>query len=135
MPIDYSKRAKALVGTRFRPQGRSAASGLDCVGLVLAAFDISPKIARRNYRLRGDHRLEIEAGLSRRFRRITPSKRRTGDVLLLAVTADQFHLAIVTDAGFVHADAALRQVVETPGDPKWPILGAYRRRVRHRKVD
>jgi hypothetical protein len=41
----------------------------------------------------------------------------------------QIHLGIRTAAGFVHAHAGIRRVVETPGTPAWPILAAYRRRV------
>ena len=40
-PDGIVARARALIGTRFRPQGRSAAEGLDCVGLVALAV-LSP---------------------------------------------------------------------------------------------
>jgi hypothetical protein len=85
---------------------------------------------RHDYRLRGDHRNEVAAGLVRFFRRIGIKQRRPGDLLLLAVAEDQLHLAVSTGAGFVHADARLRKVVETPGEPQWPLIGTYRRRVR-----
>ena len=49
-----------------------------------------------------------------------------GDLLLLAPGPYQHHLAILTDRGFVHADAGLRRVVETPGWPAWPLVGAWR---------
>jgi hypothetical protein len=51
-------------------------------------------------------------------------------LLLFSVAADQRHLAVLTERGFVHADAGLRQVVETPGPPAWRVLSAWRRRVR-----
>jgi murein DD-endopeptidase / murein LD-carboxypeptidase len=121
-------RAQALVGTRFRPQGRSPQHGLDCVGLLLCAFDLPREVARSDYRLRGKHRTEIEQGLRASFRRIPTKWRRAGDVLLLGVAQDQLHLAIASEDGFVHADARLGRVVETPGPPHWPILGVYRRR-------
>jgi hypothetical protein len=50
--------------------------------------------------------------------------------MLMRVAKDQIHLGIRTAAGFVHADASLRRVVETPGMPEWPILGVYRKRGR-----
>lgn len=125
-------RAAALVGVPFRAQGRDAARGLDCVGLVIVAFDLPRDMARRDYRLRGDHRDELVAGLRQHFRRVSTRKRRTGDLLLVAVAADQFHLGIFTDRGFVHADARLGQVVETPGMPRWPLIAIYRRRTRRR---
>jgi len=124
----HASRALALVGTRFRPQGRSAEHGLDCVGLLLCAFDLPPDTVRSDYRLRGAYREEIEQALHAGFRRIPNRWRRAGDVLLLAVAQDQLHLAIASEAGFVHADARLGRVVETRGEPRWPLLGVYRRR-------
>ena len=130
MPIDYGARARAFVGTRFRPQGRSKETGVDCVGLILCVFRIAPDLVSRDYRLRGDHQVQIEHGLDQWFRRLLHGNFRRGDVLLMAVAADQLHLGVSTDAGFVHADAGLGRVVETPGRPKWPVVGAYRKRTR-----
>lgn len=123
------RRARALIGSPFRPQGRDPCIGLDCVGLVLCAFDVSPDTIRRNYRLRGSHRHEVEAGLMQFFRKVRIKERRPGDVLLFAISSDQIHLAISCGASFVHADARLRQIVETPGRPPWPVIGVYRQRV------
>jgi murein DD-endopeptidase / murein LD-carboxypeptidase len=33
---------------------------------------------------------------------------------------------VLTDGGFVHADAGLRRVVETPGRPDATLIGAWR---------
>ncbi|MEO7277499.1 MAG: peptidoglycan endopeptidase [Sphingomicrobium sp.] len=125
MEINYAERAQALVGTRFRPQGRSAL-GLDCIGLVIAVFDLPSSAAPIDYRLRGDHRSELRAGLARSFRKVREV--RAGDVLLIEITADQLHLAVRTCDGFVHAHAGIGRVVETPGLPGWPVIGAYRKR-------
>lgn len=122
-------RALALAGTPFRAQGRGSA-GLDCVGLVLAACDLPQGMARDDYRLRGDHRREIVGALGARFRKVGFARRRVGDLLLMAVADDQFHLGVMTERGFVHADARLGQVVETPGMPRWPVIAIYRRRTR-----
>jgi cell wall-associated NlpC family hydrolase len=130
MDIVHVERARTLVGCRFRPQGRDAATGLDCVGVIVVAFGLPVDAVRRDYRIRGLHRREIEAGLAACFRKVSRTQARPGDVLLLALANDQTHLAILTGGGFVHADAGLRQVVETPGVPPWPIVGAWRRRVR-----
>jgi hypothetical protein len=126
----HAERARALVGVPFRPQGRDACLGLDCAGLALAAFGLPPDLARRDYRLRGNHRSEIETALRRHFRKISRPQGRAGDLLLLTVGHEQFHLAVLTTAGFVHADARLGRVVETPGRPHWKVSAAYRRRVR-----
>lgn len=131
----HAERARALVGTRFRAQGREAATGLDCAGLAIAAFRLPRDEFRRDYRLRGDHRRELESVLGRDFRRVARSQSRPGDIMILNVARDQLHLAISTGAGFVHADAKLGKVVETPGAPRWQIIAVYRRRVRGPRAD
>jgi hypothetical protein len=131
MTIDYAERARALVGIRFRPQGRGA-DGMDCVGLILSAYAISSAAARRNYRLAGDHRAELELGLAQSFRRVSSRSLKPGDVMLLALARERFHLVVRTAAGFVHAHAGIGRVVETPGLPDWPLIGVYRKRTRTR---
>ena len=129
-----AERARKLVGTRFRAQGRDPRTGLDCAGLAIVAFRLPAEQFRRDYRLRGDHRLELESVLDRDFRRVPRTQRRPGDLLMLAVAGDQLHLAIRTDAGFVHADATHGRVVETPGEPRWKTVAVYRRRTRPSKA-
>jgi len=130
MSVDYVERARALVGVPFKPQGRDPELGLDCVGLTLEVFGIRGADIRRSYRLRGNRQDEIEGGLTGSFRRV--SARRPGDLVLLAVAADQLHFAVLTNRGFVHADARLRRVVETPGEPRWPVIGIFRKRARRK---
>lgn len=126
----YAARARALVGTRFRAQGRETATGLDCAGLAIVAFGLPSEGFRRDYRLRGDHRQELARVLARDFRRVGYALCRPGDLMLLSVARDQLHLAIKSEVGFVHADARLGKVVETPGDPRWAMVAVYRRRKR-----
>jgi len=128
MNAKYAARARALVGVRFRPQGRDPSLGLDCVGLVLATFGIPPGAVRYNYRLRGDHGEEIAHSVGHWFRRVSKRRCGAGDLMLLQVASEQFHFAISTERGFVHADAHLARVVETPGEPGWPIIGIFRKR-------
>ncbi|MDP9422877.1 MAG: C40 family peptidase [Pseudomonadota bacterium] len=122
----HATRAIALVGTPFRPQGRNPSHGLDCIGLCLIAYGLPVSMARDDYRLRGDHRDEIETAILTNFRRVGHARPRPGDLLLMLPAADQPHLGILTVGGFVHADARLRHVVETPGAPSWPVAGTYR---------
>lgn len=129
MKQDYAERARALVGTRFRAQGRGP-EGLDCVGLVLEVFRIPPDAVRRDYALRGEGEGELKGQVMRFFRTASAALQREGDLLLLAPAVDQLHLAVLTERGFVHAHAGLRRVVETPGAPAWPVLGVFRRRTR-----
>jgi cell wall-associated NlpC family hydrolase len=127
--------ARALIGTAFRPQGRDPALGLDCVGLVIAVFAIDPALVRRDYRLAGPvDEAALRATLDTWFRRVGRARLRPGDVLLAAPAKRQRHLAIFTGEGMVHADAALRRIVELPGPPPWPIVGVFRRRSRARRV-
>lgn len=118
--------ARSCVRARFRPQGRSAATGLDCVGVALAAARaIGLRPALPAYSLGGDaeDRLgTVLAGLGcERVATATP-----GDLLEIAPALRRRHLAVVTPAGVVHAHAGLGRVVEGPLDPAWRIIAAWR---------
>jgi murein DD-endopeptidase / murein LD-carboxypeptidase len=126
MPIDYAARARALVGTRFRAQGRGE-GGLDCVGVVIATFGIPADAVRRDYRLRGNDVHEVVQALAGFFRAVAQEHAGDGDLMLMQPARDQLHFGVRIDKGFVHADARLRRVVETPGMPAWPVLGIYRK--------
>ncbi len=122
-PDEIVARARALIGIRFRPQGRSAAEGLDCIGLAAAAIDA--RNVPRDYAMRGNssRRLADElrgAGLS------TVDIMAPGDVLILSPGPAQLHLGIFTGTGLVHGDAGLRRVVERPLPLPWPVLGIWR---------
>lgn len=123
---ELAERARRLVGAPFKPQGRDPGVGLDCVGVIASVYRLPADAARGNYRLRGRHLAEIGSALSRHLRRVSGARREAGDVLVCAVARDQAHLAVWCGASFVHADARLRRVVETPGDPRWPIEAVFR---------
>jgi cell wall-associated NlpC family hydrolase len=122
------QRARSLVGAPFRPQGRDPQSGLDCVGVVLRSFLIPAACVRRDYRLRGPYFGEVEAALSTWFERKNPTESRAGDVILFALPRDVTHLAVHCGETFVHADASLCRVVETPITDRWPMAGTFRSR-------
>ena len=122
-PDQIVASARALIGTRFRPQGRTAAEGLDCIGL--AALAIDARNVPRDYALRGSssRRLIDElqaAGLA------AADSMAPGDVLVLSPGPEQLHLGIFTGNGLVHGDAGLRRVVERPLPLPWPVLGIWR---------
>lgn len=118
-------RARACVGARFRPQGRSISDGLDCIGLAGIAFAV--ETMPRDYALRGGTSARVAAGaVAAGLRPIDPLAAEAGDLLMVEAGPRQFHLLVRTDAGFIHADARLRRVVEVPGPPPWPVLGAWR---------
>jgi cell wall-associated NlpC family hydrolase len=116
-------RARALIGVRFRPQGRSRASGLDCVGLVAEA--VGAANVPCDYALRGSSPDRLAAGLAAAGLRPTDAMRR-GDVLALAAGPGQLHLAIYSGDGLIHGDAGLGRVVERPGPPPWPVHSIWR---------
>lgn len=119
-------RARACVGARFRPQGRSVADGLDCVGVAGIAFGVAA--LPRDYALRGVALKRVEAvAEAAGLRRIETAEVMAGDLLLVEAGPAQVHLLVATGAGFVHADAGLRRVVETPGAPRWPLLAVWRK--------
>jgi murein DD-endopeptidase / murein LD-carboxypeptidase len=124
---EIAARARALVGTRFRPQGRSVEDGLDCVGVAALALGIPAGRVPWDYALRGQRLAEIEQGL-RGFgcRPVDPDALRTGDLAVCRTGPEQYHLAIVTPSGFVHADAGLRRVAHRPFPLIWPIESAWR---------
>lgn len=123
------ERARFLVGVQFRPQGRDPIFGLDCIGLILCAFAIPAAGARRDYRLAGNDTAALDRGLRSFFDRLSAEDRNAGDVILCNVRPGQCHLAVECGGSFVHADARLRRVVETPGAPPWPVSAAYRRKI------
>ena len=96
--------------------------------MVLLTYGIAVNSVRRNYRLSGDHRSEIERELTRHFRLVRGDGIRDGDLMLFAVSPKQLHFGIRTNGGFVHADARLGRVVESPAPPQWPVLATFRRR-------
>lgn len=119
--------ALALVGVPFRVQGRDAATGVDCVGVVAIALRAGGYAGPLpgDYRLRtGAHPMVAEPGAA--F--VPADLPAIGDVTVFRAGAGQLHLGIRTRAGLVHADAALRRVVLRPGADAWPLVAAWRLR-------
>ncbi|WP_420140896.1 peptidoglycan endopeptidase [Sphingomonas sp.] len=116
--------ARACVGARFRPHGRDPRWGLDCVGVAAAAFG---REVAGDYPLRGGDPDAVSRAIAALgLRRIAPDLAAAGDLVLMAAGPEQLHLAVLTERGFVHADAGLRRVVETPGRPVLAVIGAWR---------
>lgn len=124
MGVKVVTRARALVGTPFRLHGRDA-RGVDCVGLVALAW-ARPGEIPTGYALRTCDPAVLEGPLrAMRFRR--RRKLKPGDILVLNAGPAQLHLGIWTGESLIHADAALRRVVETPGWARWPVLSMWGR--------
>ena len=118
--------ARALVGVRFRPQGRSAETGLDCIGVVAVAAGVPIDRVPADYVLRTDDAKRMRAGFVAAGFAEAAGDGEPGDVLIVRAGWGQAHVVVLTPGGFVHADAALRRVVEVPGAVGWPVVGAWR---------
>lgn len=118
MRADLWAAAEALVGVRFRLQGRDAATGMDCVGVIVAAFAaVGVRLAALDdYTLRGVSLRRAEAGLEAAGLRRTRGPILTGDVGLFALPARQLHLALLAPGRMIHADAGLRRVAAAPAN-------------------
>lgn len=117
-----------MVGVTFRPQGCDPATGLDCVGLVWAAYAAAgrPLVRPVGYPLRGWSRIQVEAGLFQAGFVPVVGARREGDLVLVAYPAGQFHLGLTGLDRLVHAHAGLRRVVETPLDDAMRGVACWR---------
>lgn len=108
--------AEALVGARFRLQGRDAVTGLDCVGVIVAAYAAAGVRleAIDDYALRGFAAERAAAALKTAgFARVDDAV-RPGDVGLFKLPTRQVHLALLAPGRLIHADAGLRRVVIAP---------------------
>lgn len=122
------REARSWVGTRFRHQGRTR-NGVDCIGLlVCSARAVGLELVdRTDYARRPDGR-QLAAELRAQLVPIELAAALPGDVLLLSFDRSPGHVALVSDAGLIHAAALLRRVVEHRMDELWRgrVRGAFR---------
>lgn len=123
--------ARTLLGVRFAHQGRHPATGLDCLGLLLAAADKAGLTINdqppnffddRQYGYRPDTEY-LQDMLAKHLEPVGTAE--IGDVLLLRIGGRPQHLALVSDyplageLGMIHAYAVARKVVEHRLDGVW----------------
>lgn len=115
--------ARTLIGSPFRLHGREPATGIDCVGLAALVFGKADVPSGYSVRTAdgGSVAALVDAAGLRRVRR----EPRPGDLVLLTSGPTQCHLIVMSQEGFVHADAGMGRVVETPGQPPWPIIAVW----------
>lgn len=126
---ELAEAARALVGAPFRLHGRCSATGLDCIGVLAAAYaacgahaPLPGRYALRSRDLPPTAAIAVRLGL-----RETGGPIRAGDVVIARPGPCQHHLAIATAPDrFVHAHAGLRRVVEGPIPADWPIIARWR---------
>lgn len=120
-------RARALIGVRFRPQGRSAETGLDCIGVAAMAMGMRAEKVRRDYRLDSNDADKVNGEIDKAgFIRIAPAAATAGDMVMVRTGPTGLHVVILTGGGYIHADMRPRRVVEVPGTVPWPVLSAWR---------
>lgn len=119
--------ARAVLGVRYRPQGRSPDHGLDCIGVAALAARAGGfrGAIPADYPVRGGDAATLLARFDASGLRRTDAA-APGDLALFATGPGQCHLVVLTPGGIIHADAALRRVVARPGPPPWPLLGCWR---------
>lgn len=125
----FAQAAAALVGTPFRLHGRDRISGLDCVGLLIAALRAIGRAPGNpcGYRLRsGDFtpllRHFTQAGFGEH-----PGPIRSGDVVQVIPGPGQLHFLVASTQGdFIHAHAGLGRVVRLPPPLGWDVDRIWR---------
>lgn len=125
----FAEAARTLAGVPFRMHGRDAASGLDCVGVVLLSLraagiviDSTPAYTIRQIGVAVPEALIARAGFVRADGPMQP-----GDLLSTRPGPGQLHLLIAADDhAAIHAHAGLRRVVATPLPLPWPIERKWR---------
>jgi cell wall-associated NlpC family hydrolase len=127
---DLARAALGLAGTPFRLHGRDPATGLDCIGLFVAAMaragrrvDLPNGYALRTRSLPDLRSFARAAG----FAALAGDAPQPGDVCMVRPGPVQFHLVIAAcPTAFVHAHAGLGRVVVTPLDPDWLPVSHWR---------
>jgi len=117
-PLAFAEAAVGLVGAPFRLHGRAPATGLDCVGVIVAALRASgwPCELPTGYRLRTGEWPQADDWAERNGFEPVAGACRAGDVLLIAPGPAQLHLVVVSPSAtqVVEAHASLRKVVLGP---------------------
>lgn len=119
--------ARTLVGVRFRLHGRDPATGLDCVGLVAAAYAAAgwpvAGVPDR-YRLSGPAPDVAALWLAACGAVPVEDAPSAGDILLVDMSSaggeggrQQLHLLLLGPEGAIHAHAGLGRVVWSPAVP------------------
>jgi hypothetical protein len=124
-----AQAARALVGTRFRLQGRDPATGLDCIGVLSASLQATGRLAALPcaYRMKTLRPANVDAWANACGLGPVLGDIDGGDVLLVQISPCQLHLLIALGPGaFVHAHAGLRRVVRHDGAVPWPVLHHWR---------
>ena len=129
-PAAFAEAALGLVGTPYRLHGRSAATGLDCVGVIAAALRGSGHGCDlpTGYRLRTGEWAGADDWAARNNFGPATGELEVGDVLMLSPGPGQLHLAVIgpDPTKIVEAHAGLRKVVLNPSPRAHAALRRWR---------
>lgn len=125
------ERARALLGVPWEHQGRNINIAIDCIGLLVYAFEIDAPIPTY---ARNPTEGKLEAAMRDYFGPPVTDGIRVGDVVVIAFGKTLRHVAIVGDdiyggLSLIHTDSIVKKVVEHPLDDKWNrrVTETYRR--------
>lgn len=122
--------AESFLGCAFRANGRVPEIGLDCIGLLQAAFEQAGIPARLpvGYRLRTGDWSGLDDWAGKLGFVVAEGLLQPGDVCLFRPSPMQMHFAIAGTDGlsFVEAHAGLRRVVLTPSPYPHPAVRRWR---------
>jgi cell wall-associated NlpC family hydrolase len=127
---DLAQAAERFTGTAFRLHGRDPLTGLDCIGLLEAAFTACGMSARlpTGYSLRTGHWHGLESHAERLGFVPCDAPFSAGDICLLQPSPVQMHFGIVstTPGLMVEAHAGLRRIVISPLPDATALAGLWR---------
>lgn len=116
-PTALLQAARGYLGVPFTHGGRDH-NGLDCVGLLLAAFRDAGLTVEAPFYTRGQRGDVFEQALARQARPVALPSQRDGDVLVFAGGRYAAHLGLRSTwrglPAVIHAHAADRVVLEEP---------------------
>ena len=128
--------ARSLLGVPWRHQGRDPAIGIDCIGLLLLAFDAADDTVYGRNPTNG----LLAARCEHHLGPPVADGPLVGDVLLLGfgVAGEERHIGLIANdevyggLSIIHTDSVVGKVVEHPFDEKWQRR--VRKVYRHREV-
>ena len=115
------ERARSRIGVPWVHQGRNERCGLDCVGLLLYAFEREDNTVYG----RNPHAGQLEARMTAHLGEPLQGdwEAQEGDVVAMAYAGDIRHVGItgLVDGTLtlIHTDSGLGRVTEHPLDTKW----------------
>lgn len=129
------KIAREWIGTPFHEQARQKHFGCDCIGLIIGiakeigAISLTGKtwqacdIIQYNT-LQDNHMLLSE--MPKHFLCINHSAIIPGDILLMEVQCNHYHICLYDTKGIIHACSSIGKVAYHKMIPNWKIISTFR---------